>query len=305
MVCRITSPMPSSFFSIIVPTYNRSAFLPRAIQSVLDQTFYDFELIVVDDGSTDNTADVVSRFTDPRIKYYKKENEERSIARNFGIDQSLGRYINFLDVDDYFYPHHLMTAYHYLQSANEPEVFHLGYELKNNNSVIHKYDRFAETFNYNLPLSNELSCNAIFIRSDVAAEFSFIPDERAVVSEDWYVWLRLGARFKFHYANEITSVVCDHQDRSLYNRDPFKFEKSINLIIMYLDKDPEVARFYGSNYSYFKSENLSMVALCYSESYKQKRKALKYLIKATRVFPRLVLRRRFWAILRNIFLSRK
>jgi glycosyltransferase involved in cell wall biosynthesis len=294
--------MPGSYFSIILPTYNRAAFLPRAIQSVLDQTFNDFELIVVDDGSTDNTQEVLATFNHPRIKFYAKKNEERSIARNFGIDHALGRYINFLDVDDYFYPHHLLTAYQYLKSANEPEVLHLGYELKRDNLVIHRCDRFTDNINYNLAFSNELSCNSVFIRSDVAAEFKFIPDKQAVVSEDWYLWLRLGSRFKFHYVNEITSVVCDHGDRSLRNIHPDKLRDSVLIILNSLDGDPEVIRYYGKSYNYFKSENLSLVALHYSEG-GNFRITWKYLFSAWRWYPSLILTRRFWAVTRNSILN--
>ncbi len=87
-------------FSVIIPTYNRASTLPRAIQSVLAQTFTQFELIVVDDGSTDDTAHVVQRFADPRIRYIHQENRGRSAARNVGASASTGRYVTFLDSDD-------------------------------------------------------------------------------------------------------------------------------------------------------------------------------------------------------------
>jgi len=99
--------MKEPFFSIILPTFNRASYLEKAIGSVLSQTFEDFELIIVDDGSTDNTRTVVENWQDDRLNYFFKQNEERSIARNFGIARAHGRYVNFLDSDDYFYPHHL------------------------------------------------------------------------------------------------------------------------------------------------------------------------------------------------------
>jgi glycosyltransferase involved in cell wall biosynthesis len=292
--------MSNSYFSIVLPTYNRASFLPKAIQSVLDQTLADFELIIVDDGSTDNTREVVSGFADPRVRYFKKENEERSIARNFGIHHALGRYINFLDADDYFYPHHLKTAHQHLIINGEPEVLHLGYELKKMDTIIRKYESFDATLNKRIPFANELSCNAIFVRSDITSQFRFIPEKEAVFSEDWYLWIRLAARFKFHYVNEITSVVCEHDERSLKNQNPARFEDSINLILAHLDSDNEVARYYGSGYMYFKSENLSLLALLYSEYSRDKHKAIYYLMQSVRVYPKLVLRKRFWAILRNI-----
>lgn len=295
--------MASNYFSIVLPTYNRAAYLPVAIQSVLDQTFVDFELIIVDDGSTDTTAEVVSKFADPRIKYFKKENEERSIARNFGIGHATGRYINFLDADDYFYSHHLKTAYTHLKTLNEPETLHLGYELIRKKAIVGRYNNFTVDINRNLAFLNTLSCNAMFIRSDVARQFNFIADSRAVVSEDWYVWLRLAARFKIHYVNEITSAIHDHDHRSLSNTNPLKFENSINVILHHLDTDSRVIQYYGSDYRHFKSENLSLVALYYSDR-GIRNKALSYLLESFKEYPQIIARRRFWAIIRNLITKR-
>ena len=90
--------------SVIIPTYNCAHFLPDAIQSVLDQSFQDFELIVVDDGSTDNTEEVVRSFSDTRLTYIRQVHQERSAARNTGIQASGGEYVTFLDSDDRYLP---------------------------------------------------------------------------------------------------------------------------------------------------------------------------------------------------------
>lgn len=95
--------------SVIIPTYNYGRFLGEAIQSVLDQTFTDFELIVVDDGSTDNTKEVVSSFKDSRIKYIFQENCGVSAAQNTGIRASTGEYIAILGSDDKWFPENLET----------------------------------------------------------------------------------------------------------------------------------------------------------------------------------------------------
>ena len=93
---------PSSF-----PVFNRARVLPGAIDSVLAQSDQDFEIIVVDDGSSDNPAAVVEDFADPRIRIVRKENGGGGSARNRGIDLAQGRFIAFLDSDDVFLPHHL------------------------------------------------------------------------------------------------------------------------------------------------------------------------------------------------------
>lgn len=111
------------FFSIIIPTYNRAAFLSRAIISVLQQSFTDFECIIVDDASTDTTQEIVCGFTDPRIRYIKNEqNLERCRSRNLGMAQAKGNYICFLDSDDYHESFHLETLYDEIVSRSYPKA---------------------------------------------------------------------------------------------------------------------------------------------------------------------------------------
>jgi glycosyltransferase involved in cell wall biosynthesis len=93
--------------SVIIPTYNYDRFLGEAIHSVLAQTFQDFELVVVDDGSTDNTKQVVSNFADERIKYIYQQNQGVSAARNTGISACCGDYVALLDADDVWVPQKL------------------------------------------------------------------------------------------------------------------------------------------------------------------------------------------------------
>jgi len=116
------------FFSVIMPTYNREGFLVKTIQSVLAQQFDQFELLIVDDGSTDRTAEVIQSFQDPRIVYIKKENGERATARNAGIEKAQGHYLTFLDSDDLLKENHLSMAWKRIQQ-NHPAVFHLGYDV--------------------------------------------------------------------------------------------------------------------------------------------------------------------------------
>ena len=96
-------------FSIILPTFNRGHMIRLAIESVLSQTYNDWELIIVDDGSTDKTKDVIDKFIekDNRVKYLYQKNQERSAARNNGIKEAKGDWICFLDSDDIYHVNHL------------------------------------------------------------------------------------------------------------------------------------------------------------------------------------------------------
>jgi len=101
--------------SIIIPTHNRSKFLEEAVRSVLAQTYQDFEIIIIDDASTDNTSEIISQkfatdIKNGRIRYVRNEKQmERSFSRNVGMDISRGEYIALLDDDDIWLPFHLET----------------------------------------------------------------------------------------------------------------------------------------------------------------------------------------------------
>jgi SAM-dependent methyltransferase len=106
--------------SVIMPTYNRARMIGKSIDSVLNQTFKDWELIVISDGSTDNTRQVVRRYKDPRIIFLEKENAGPASARNYGLRHARGEYIAYCDDDDEILPYHLQTMVNYLD--RHPEV---------------------------------------------------------------------------------------------------------------------------------------------------------------------------------------
>ena len=110
--------MQGPFFSVILPTYNRAHLIANTIQSVIGQTLKDWELIIIDDGSIDATADVVAKFNDDRIKYIYQTNQERSAARNTGIKNAMGRFICFIDSDDFWYINHLETLHQKIAAQN-------------------------------------------------------------------------------------------------------------------------------------------------------------------------------------------
>jgi len=103
-------------FSVIIPVYNRTELLKRAVGSVLRQDFADLEVLVIDDGSIDDVKGIVDSFSDPRIRYYRQSNQGASAARNAGIDRATGTYVAFLDSDDVFLPHHLATMHAVLRN---------------------------------------------------------------------------------------------------------------------------------------------------------------------------------------------
>lgn len=123
------------FFSVIIPLFNKENFIENTLKSVLCQTFTDFEILIINDGSTDSSEEIVSQFNDPRIKYYNKENGGVSSARNYGIEKANANYITFLDADDYWYPNFLLEMFQNIKSHPKNHVFSAAIEIETPNST--------------------------------------------------------------------------------------------------------------------------------------------------------------------------
>ena len=107
------------FFSIILPTYNQSDFLKKSINSILSQTFQNWELLIIDNNSTDNTDNVIQSFQDNRIKVYKINNQNiLAKSRNLGIKKSTSSWLCFIDSDDIWYPKKLEITKKYIEVKN-------------------------------------------------------------------------------------------------------------------------------------------------------------------------------------------
>ncbi len=133
---------PAPFFSIIMPTYNRSRLTVKAIESVLAQTFTDWELLVIDDGSRDGTYDFVTAATndDKRARYHYATNRGLAMARNIGLSMGQGKYFTFLDSDDEYLPDHLQLRAEYLKANPKVELLHGGIEVIGSSMVADKHD---------------------------------------------------------------------------------------------------------------------------------------------------------------------
>ncbi len=207
----------SPFFSIIIPTYNREAFISKAVQSIIDQTFKNWELIVVDDGSTDNTSNIIASFKDERIKYIYQQNSERSVARNNGIVNSKGKYICFLDSDDTFFSYTLYEFYQCLSKNNFPEavVFCDACTYDENNVLISKtcyrpINEILENYLFANSIGTVQTCiNAALLKTE---KFN----STITIGEDKELWLRLSAKTKFLYLPVPGIKVMDHSDRTIF-----------------------------------------------------------------------------------------
>jgi glycosyltransferase involved in cell wall biosynthesis len=193
--------------SVVVPTYNHAHFLHKAIQSVIDQTYTNWEMLIVDNHSNDDTDTVVGGFNDLRIKLLKIHNNGVIAAsRNKGIQEAKGDWIAFLDSDDNWYPKKLETVMGAIKQEDVYDVFstdELMVDSKTgSNSVLH-YGPYEENF-YRVLLmgGNRLSPSATLIRHSFLKEHNLLFNEahEYIAVEDYDLWLNLakkGAKFKF------------------------------------------------------------------------------------------------------------
>jgi len=207
--------MLKPFFSVIIPTYNRAALLTKAVESVINQSFKDWELIIVDDGSTDNTQKVVESYNDSSIFYIYKENKERSAARNKGIELSRGEYICFLDSDDYFLNNRLELLNNEILKRGEPVCFFYT-SLKFTNGIELTYNNIDSNV-YDYLINNIIGVPQVCVNSAILNEFCF--NEDFYIAEDLELWLRIAKKYPLIYLeNQTTVIATQHEDRTVNER---------------------------------------------------------------------------------------
>lgn len=178
--------------SVIIPTYNRADFIEKAIQSVLNQTYSNFEIIVVDDGSTDSSAQIIQKLAekDHRIRYYKLEvNSGVSIARNTGISLVRGKYIAFLDSDDIALPIWLETGVHFMEQNPQAVV---GFT---NLMYYQLIDNQKKVFSQRIPLY-KLSWRSLahvgsFVRAGFINRHRIQFNPHFISAEDWDFYIQI------------------------------------------------------------------------------------------------------------------
>lgn len=193
--------------SVIIPTYNRAAVLGRSIQSVLDQTFQDFELIIVDDASEDKTSDVVHNFGMSNIRYVRHEkNLGPGSARNTGINLAQGKYIAFQDSDDQWLPEKLEKQIQYFDSASPDVGVVYSCLLRMNGSrTVHippeKIGRMEGDIHRDICKGNFIAMPAVLVKKECFAKAGIF-DDHLHQYEDWDMWIRISKYYHFGFIDE-------------------------------------------------------------------------------------------------------
>jgi teichuronic acid biosynthesis glycosyltransferase TuaG len=223
------------FVSIVIPNYNNAHFLGDAIQSVLNQTYQNFEIIVVDDGSTDNSRDVVSNFGE-RVRYIWQENKGLGGARNTGIMAAKGEYIGFLDADDQWIPNFLEIMVSLTQKYPDIAVFYCNARYMDKQGVDLPQSVGVRAIPPDRIYQALLRANFI-IPSTILAKRSIIIDEGLFDQnckslhgcEDWDLWLRIAPRHKF--IGTQLSLVRYRLHGQTFSSNPSHMEEAVRAVI--------------------------------------------------------------------------
>ena len=224
--------MKIPFFSIIIPTYNRAQFLKIAIESVLAQTFIDYELIIVDDGSTDETKELISlcamRYAQCAIRYIYQKHLGVTLARNRGVKEAKGRFICFLDSDDRFRSNKLQTTYDYIKNYPKCKIFHTEELWYRNGSILAQKKHHKKPSGYVFENAVKICCISI---STVAIHHSIFKevglfDKKLPACEDYDFWVRVTARYPVMLIPQYLTIkeggLADQQSKKFPAMDKFR-----------------------------------------------------------------------------------
>lgn len=202
--------------SVVIPLYNKEQSIATTLQTVLNQTYQDFEIVIVNDGSTDHSVEEVAKVTDPRIRLIHQSNAGVSAARNRGIEEARGEFVAFLDADDEWNPDYLKTQYKLTQKYPECSVFACNYEFKD------AQEKVTPTIIRKLPFKGEdgilsnyfevancshppLWTSAVMVKKNAIQSIGGFPIG-IKSGEDLLTWARLAVNGKIAYAKQAYAV---------------------------------------------------------------------------------------------------
>ena len=258
----------TDLISVIIPTYNRAHLIKRSAQSVLNQTYKNLELIIVDDGSTDNTKEIIDSIKDERIVYIKQENQGVSAARNTGVEKAKGKYIAFQDSDDVWHLDKLEKQLLAIQKNNADLVFCKLFKF--GNLMKRKVPKnIKEGFLQKDILPINIFPQTLLSKADILKENKFNIDMLSV--EDFELLLRIQKKYSIYCIDEaLVDYHVQEDSLSVNNERRVKYIKDI------LNKDKTILTTYSSSCLKLVAEDLLYDSINITDS-KEKKEALKFI----------------------------
>jgi len=223
--------------SVIIPTYNYKHFIQKAIDSVLTQTYKDFEIIVVDDGSTDNTGDMIESKYDRNVTYIYQDNKGASAARNKGIEASCGEYLVFLDADDYFLSSSIKERLTVLEDNKTIGWVYSRWQYVDTERNVLENAFPNAPFAYKKKLRGNIfmdilsgaliNTSSVLLRRTCAEDTGGF-DHRLSAFQDYDFWLRVSHDHQVEYLDKVLVYITCHKDSISFTQPPYPSRAIIN-----------------------------------------------------------------------------
>jgi len=279
----------SCVISVVIPAYNAGKFIGEAIRSVLRQTCAEYEIIVIDDGSTDNTADIIGKCF-PQVRYFHTPNQGVSRARNYGIRKARGEFIAFLDADDLWLPEKLEKQLAAFTADREVMLVFTEHRAFDENgfriSPFSKKERLMKgDIVKNIFLHTRVTTSTVMVRKEAIQEVGLF-EENLKAAEDDNLWMRIALRCKIHLIDEVL-VHYRWTENSLSRTSDSIFDGALKNVELIENKYPELRRRLGrSNIRKKKSDIYSSRGYFFFSGSHQK-KARQYYLMSIAFYPNL------------------
>ena len=303
-----------TYFSIVIAVFNKEKYIADTLKSVLEQTYQNFEIVILNDGSTDNSEAEILKFKDPRIRYFSKENSGASVARNFTIQQAKFEYIALMDADDYWYPFHLEELNRLINMFPEESVFATATEITRNGKTF-KNNYSIQTNGIDPVLVNYFEASQL---DSVLLSISTVIKKEVFENVGWYnpkiksgedtdLYVRIGLKYKVVFSPKITATyiirknslgqsikdfeyIATFEDYEVFEKDNPSLKKFLDLnrySLCILAKIEGNGNAFNKNFQKINQENLSKKQ---QFLLKQNKTTLKYLLKTKDNLEKLGLR---------------
>ena len=255
--------------SILMPVYNAEKHLAEAIESILNQSFTDFEFLIINDGSTDRSEDIILSFSDPRIRYIKNESNLKLIKTlNKGIQLCTGKYIVRMDADDISHPERIQKQVEFMES--NPEIGICGSWFEAFGEVENAIVKYKETHD-EIMTRMFYQCHfchpSIIIRGEIFNELKMHFDENYSHAEDYEFYLRAAKKWKFHNLQEVLLKYRIHGESVSNKNKSIQIENSLKIKKQFFKElntpiaDVDLEAFENLNYQDYTQVNLESYRL--------------------------------------------
>lgn len=191
-------------FSVIIPLYNKQESIRKTVESILAQTFTDFELVIVNDGSKDKSLEIVNSIEDSRIVIVDKPNGGVSSARNAGIEKAMSEWVSFIDADDYWNPHYLETVKTAIEKYPAASVVVTNYKKGEENPYVEYQQEGYMTDYFLLAMKyNDIICSSVITCKKACFDTVGLFSDKYYYGEDLNMWSRLADNFLIAYIPEV------------------------------------------------------------------------------------------------------